>query len=271
MLHLERRLDAVKSGQRLSQVALSVCLILSGLIIISQYNAYFSWYRSFATDNTIDLEDENDVIKRMREGVTEQWLDGRSFRMPFVDIPILPSDIGTLGGTAILIGTVFLLYYSRREHSNIYYLIKDIANEEHDISKRLPVFHLVSSGFVLITLSQPKCPFCRLKWIGKDNCASHKPRVGVEWGASLSILFPAIILFSAVAIDIFSYFYIKSPFRGMTPYEDLDNKITPQFVIDNSIAFALACLALAVLLKVRHYQLLTVSIMNDFISPSDQE
>lgn len=97
MRFVDRRISGVLWSQTMARAALSVSLVLSGLVLVAQYNAYWSWYRHFAMR---DLETGR--IEFLRKQVIQQWIESRSLRIPFVDVPILPSDISIVGGGAIL-------------------------------------------------------------------------------------------------------------------------------------------------------------------------
>ena len=154
-------------------------------------------------------------MPKLREEVVKQWLEGRSFKLPFVDIPILPSDISILGGLSICVATMFFLFFGRREHFAISHLLRD-ASESGDDKAKESVLHAVLSGLVFVTFTTQNEPHNSLKDV------PDRPVVGgnLRWQSFLMIMFPAIALLLSIAADVYSYFGIDSPFRGYPPVQD---------------------------------------------------
>lgn len=269
MEHVDKRLTAVNSVQIMCRVTLSACLLLSVLILLSQFNAYFSWYRSFAAEDfEVDLSGKarKMPVPHLRKEVVNQWLDSRSFKLPFVDIPILPSDIAILGGLSICVSTVFFMFYARREHFAISHLLHD-AKRAADNRVKEAVLHSVLSGFVFVTFTSRTEPHEVLD----DVPNMPEAKSGLRWPSYCLILFPALAVLLSMAADIYSYVCIDSPFRGYPPVKDWKTNGV-SFVVRNLISLGFLAWATHHCYTVVRFQRATGALVAQYIeacTPND--
>lgn len=257
----DKRLEGVKSAQNMTRFALASSLILSALLLVSQYNAYLSWYRVFASDFHAD---RHDSVSHLRTKVAEQWLEGRSFKIPFVDIPILPSDVGVVGGLGVTCCVWFLLYYSRREHLLVCLLLKDAA-ETADQSLMRSILHSVLPGFLFVPFKLPDAPYQDIDELPelKNLTDSQEKYYAGSWRYWV-ICFGPLTLLVCTAIGIRTYFQ-TSPFRGEAPVMDWEQNWL-QFLGQTGAGLLFAAVAWRCCHRVLAYHKATATVTSDFIA-----
>lgn len=247
----------------MSRVALTVSLILSALIFVSQFNAYFSWYRVFALEPIKETAlgvPRDDPVPHLREKVIDQWISGRSFKIPFADIPILPSDIAILGGLALWISTVFFLFYSRREHFAVCHLLRD-ASRTQSQETREAVLHSVLSGFVFLAITSRTAPYTSLSEV-PDLPETERPYM--RWFSMLLISSPPLVLFFSIAMDLYSYFLIDSPFRGYPPWKEWQTNVG-SLITRNLISLIFAIMTAFYCFAAFRFQTATNKVVKEYV------
>jgi hypothetical protein len=87
--------------------------VVSLALVISTWNAYFSWTRGFA--RSTDWTGAN-VTQALQQTLVKTWVDSTFVSIPALGVRLSADDIEMLGAVAVAIIGIWLLYSARREN-----------------------------------------------------------------------------------------------------------------------------------------------------------
>jgi DNA-directed RNA polymerase subunit L len=209
------RLQAVRDTQQRTKIAFWSLIILSIGIIVVHFNAYLSWYRSFALKSTFASDKSDEVVAFMQKALLNEWISSRSFQVPVIGVKVVVSDSCFLAGLTLLVGVIWFFFCQRRENHTIAALLRDTL--EYKDSIKNTIYHFIVSGMVLSVMTaddQPAISFKEQENPQMDNLA--------RFFAKTFTYFPFIAMLIVLIADILSFFFVHSPFRKnhSVPFND---------------------------------------------------
>src|SRR2546429_3064493 len=119
---LKVRLEAVSQAQKRSRVAFLASTIIALAIIITMWNAYFSWYRSFVFK---DKFANSELTHELQKSFVDEWIRSLKISIPVLGIQAGVGDAAVLGSLSIYISCIWLYFSMRRENHTIGILLRD--------------------------------------------------------------------------------------------------------------------------------------------------
>lgn len=135
---LEFRLTATRDAQTMSRLAFFVSTVISLAIIITTWNAYFSWYTDFPLKKGWA---ESDVTEEVERQIIAQWVESQTISVPILGIKIGVSDGSVFGSIGLLIIVMWFYLSIRRENHVIGFLLRDTKGDKGDDKIRRRVYH----------------------------------------------------------------------------------------------------------------------------------
>lgn len=202
-------LDAVKEAQRRTRICLSVSVVLSVMIFIVCWNAYYSWYRGFSSRSAWA---KNEVVQNNQKELIATWIRSRTISLPLVGVSVGVSDVAILGSVSLLVASIWFWLSAKQENRVIGTLL--IEHLERSPATRRFVFDGITSYMVFTQVKRAEHPIRSLR----DNLVA--PQVSIPLVFRTLILLPAIACGFQIFSDIYSVFGMSSPFRDFKQGED---------------------------------------------------
>jgi len=197
------RIEAAREAIKRTRLVFLTSSVASLAVILVAWNAYFSWYRSFALEDKLP---ENAVTREAHLELMKLWVDSHFISIPLLGIRAGVSDMALIGAITLLILALWFFLAMRRENHAIGTLLRD-TQQENPIARRM-IFHGIVSYLVFITVTQGDHPIRTLK--GEE---AREPIKFVRPIVSVLTFLPAIATLTIILMDIFSVVFLSAPFR----------------------------------------------------------
>lgn len=256
---LQIRLTASQSAQQRSRFVLLVSTIVSSMILIASWNAYFSWDQRFAL---LAGWSTNPVTEEAERKSLDTWIESQMVSLPVFGIRISSADTAVLGSISLMVICVWFFFSIRRENHTIGVLLMDTQREPSYI--RSLVFHGVVSYLVLTTVSLVDTPVRSLKGTGPR--AVGGPAFFVRPVVKGLFFLPSASIFIIIALDILSVFYFPAYFRHphVHLWKLMDTADILRSIAYKIIPFILGLVSLYVNVKSMAFESATGAILREY-------
>jgi hypothetical protein len=281
------RLEGVKTSQGQTRLTLGIMALVSMMMIITAYNAYFSYDYGWILDNARDhwRSTAPEIAGTVSEILTTQalkdWAASRTANSSLLGIRVSVDDSAVLGTGVLFVLSLWLLLVTRRENHTIGFLLRDTdsprpgewrhqttATASQDAvphGQRWLIFHTILSNSIFVTfddslasvesLDDPKPPASGRVTTLKATLS----RQGFKAVRGFFFLFPVITSFVVFGIDRWSYF-IPDPFA---PGAQPPGLIT--FYYQSMAIFIVCFIPLAVCCtRARRYSTATQTVLREY-------
>jgi hypothetical protein len=209
---IELRLAAAREGQKRSRFAFLISTVLSLAVIIAGWNAYLSWYRTFALK---DAWATNEVTRELQKQLTAEWVKSRTINVSLLGIHVGISDVPFLGSIALCIASIWLFFAVRRVNHVVGLLLR-YTRTETDATKET-IFNDIIAYLVFLHMTPIDMPIRNLEPKAKQPSSlttilQHITHLLSQGIATVLLFLPPLAIFASVTLDWFS-FYLPSPFR----------------------------------------------------------
>ena len=200
---IKLRIEAIQDAIKRSRLALIVVVIVSASVFLAVWNAYFSWYRSFATRSNFDT---NRVTRYAQTELVRGWVDSNIVSVSLLGIRIGVSDLAVIGSLALAVAAACFFYTARKEN----HLIGSLLRQTQLLSPGLRrlVYHGVIGYLVFITITKDDRPIRHLAEGGED-----KSLFFVRPVMNFLLYLPAVVILFVMAADFLSVFWLHAAFR----------------------------------------------------------
>jgi hypothetical protein len=256
IVSLNSRLDAINEAQKRSRVALLLSTLAAGAILLSLWNAYFSWDRQWA-----------DITKRPESWGQEQllaeqikaWAETNIVGISLLGVRLSVSDAAILGS---LVLSIFAFYYCmclRRENHEIGSMFVDAKGMSAEAIRL--VFMRVRSHMIFSTTSGNDAAYTTL-----DYPTARKKIFFSRFGFRVLTFLPAITILVIVFSDIyFSFFYVSPWRRNEGPaWYGLSESLRTQLLVTDAIAVFMLIVAINFCRHSDSFQRATKHIVEEF-------
>ena len=155
----KERIEGAQEAIKRSRWVFLILTVISLALLITAWNAYFSWTREIPLHNQSWPDDA--VVTHAQEHLIEEWVKSQMIDIPVLGIHIGMSDAAPLGGLGVFILAIWLYYSTRRENRTIGELLIDTLKESPDVRSR--IFHAIASYLVFLTIAKTDDPISSLK------------------------------------------------------------------------------------------------------------
>lgn len=197
------RLHAVSEAQRRTRAAFLAATIVSLAIIITCFNAYFSWYRNFVLKKDWPV---SPVTAEAQKYLTEEWVKSLKVSIPMLGINVGVGDAAVLGSLSLLIISIWLFFSVRRENHTIGLLLQE--TQDCDAARLHMIFHGVVSYSVFTTVTKIDSPIRNLRIQNSEGSVWF-----VRTAFRILVLLPSVAILFLLVMDIISIFHLAAPFR----------------------------------------------------------
>jgi|GEM_PF-2316912 len=199
------RIDAVAEAQKRSRAAFLASTIVSVVIIIAIWNAYWSWYRGIVLAMGTKFS-ESQVTSEAQRSLLNEWVRSRMISIPILGIEAGVGDGAVIGSLSLYIICIWVLLSMRRENHIIGLLLRDTT--KCNPTTRDTVFHGIISFSVFTIVSNFDEPIDDL-----DRAPREKAVGLVRLTYKILIMLPAITIIWLLLNDVISLFFLPAPFR----------------------------------------------------------
>jgi hypothetical protein len=238
---VKARLDASKASQSRSRLTLGIMGVISMMMIIACYNAYFSFDYKWALDEAKKKADDQSRRQVLVEQDLRSWADSRRVSVALLGIKVSVDDAPILGTVTLSILSVWLMFSIRREHRTIGSLLFDTdsdpptsTSEQPDPQSRAAgaiesrrrqaqkirwlIYHTIDANSLLTNVDHS---FASIKSLQRSNPTNRsiagKIAAGIDWCIFQEVnafffLFPVFSSIFMFIGDCRSY-YSPSPYQ----------------------------------------------------------
>lgn len=201
---LQIRLEAARESITRARLAFLVTTLLSMTVLVSLYNAYVSWYRGFALQQSFST---NEVTKHAQLTLLEEWVRNQTIEIQLLGLRIGVSDLAFLASASIFVSTLWFFFCVRRENHVVGLLLADTDEKGEDVMAM--VYHGVASRMIFLDSTGSDYPI--------DSLQLASPRKGglpfVRPSIKLLYFLPGITISLCVIFDALTIFVLKAVFR----------------------------------------------------------
>jgi len=237
------RLEGAKASQTQTRITLAVMAIISAMMLIACYNAYFSYDYRFLRDHLYRLQDqpsvkddrgrpqvETSVPEALMTQAARDWAGARTIQNPLFGIRMSVDD-AVLGVAILAILSLWLVLVTRRENHTIGFLLRATDTDKGEVAggspdspsakkysddQRLLIFHTIAANAIFET---PDTSMVSISYLGDPDPltvpVSGWKRLVNEYSFRMIrgffFLFPVITSVIVFCVDRSSYF-MKDPF-----------------------------------------------------------
>ena len=246
------RLEGAKTSQAQIRFTLGMMAVISTMMLIASYNAYLSYdYRWIIESNQRQIEAETEESERksaaeeevrhqpasvevariLTDQALKDWAQSRIILISLLGIRVSVDDVVVLGTIVLLILSVWLVLWARRENHTITRLLRDTHRRRYDTrnpsvtqsqagsklysrQERWLIFHTINSNSIFITVYPSFRSVNSLEGEIQPASTGFKGWLNrVLFGLLRSFFssFPVVAALMVFAIDRMSYF-IADPF-----------------------------------------------------------
>ena len=270
---IRERLSAATASQTQTRVTLGAMAVISAMMLVAVYNAYFSYDYRYITANqerSVGKETIPEVL--MKQAVTD-WSTSRVIQVSLIGIRVSVDDAAVLGTAVLAILSFWLVLVTRRENHAIGLLLRDTdssAVDEHGSFVRGAqwlIFHTIAANALFETTYTSLAP---IRTLQGPNPLVQPCRGLQRWSNKYALrflrefffIFPVITCVLIFIVDRYSYF-IADPFNaGSVPARTRDPFFWPSLVWTFAclVPLALACR------KANSFSLATQSVLRQYAS-----
>lgn len=203
-LTIQVRIEAVHDASKRARLAFVVSIIASLAILITVWNAYYSYHRFLPFLNTFA---RSEVTNQTQKEALAEWVRSQTISVELLGIRIGIFDAALIGSLALFIITVWFYFSLRRVNRAIGFLLIDTKNERKEILKM--IFHAVAASLVFVDMGLGDQPIDDLE----DPPNTRKRPLYLRGVLKLLFFLPAITITVIIFSDFLSLLYLKAPFR----------------------------------------------------------
>ena len=213
----KERIEGAQEAIKRARLVFLILSIVSLAIIISDWNAYFSWDRGFATRVEHHWAKNDEVTQFAQQRLVDGWVHNQTIDAPLLGIHIGVSDVAPLGGIALFILSIWFFLSARRENHTIGLLLRDTRKEMEDV--RVTIFHSILSHLVFLTIRPTDDPIDSLE----ESASTRGHSVVLRTIIKALFYLPVLAILAAFTCDLLSIFFFDAPFReGHQPLDVAD-------------------------------------------------
>jgi hypothetical protein len=224
------RLEAAKSSQRQTRVTLGIMAIISAMLLIASYNAYFSYDYRYLTKNLKRPLGTQTMPDVMMGQAARDWTAARTIQNALLGIRVSVDD-AVLGTAVLAVLSLWLVLVTRRENHTIGLLLRATDTEQDDgdsgshsrssprkysNDQRWLIFHTIAANALFET---PDTSMASISSLGGPNPLTARVgglkglenQYGFRMIRSFFFLFPVITSVVVFCVDRYSYF-VPDPF-----------------------------------------------------------
>ncbi len=259
------RLEATRDAQKMSRAAFLVSTIVSLAIIITTWNAYYSWYTDFPLK---EKWPQSEVTKEVQRQIIIQWVESQTISVPILGIKIGVSDGSVFGSVALLIITIWFFLSIRRENHVIGFLLQDtiqyIESETRNKSEtRKWIYHGIASYMVFSNITGKSEPIRVLS----EKIENHQPDSMMRWAFKALVFLPPLSIIFLIFSDILTIYilpaFYRFPHTSLIEHLELGDAIKLSFM--EAFAFILLILIIILCYKILAYVKCTAAILREYI------
>jgi hypothetical protein len=255
----QERIEGAQEAIKRSRWVFLILTIVSLALLITAWNAYFSWTREIPL--TYHSWTEDAVAAHLQQHLTEEWVKSQMIDIPVLGIHIGISDAAPLGGFGVFILSIWFFFSTRRENRTIAELLIDTLHDTDEVRAR--IFHSVASYLVFLTIANSDDPISSLE----APVRREKPFATLRLVVKMLFFLAPLTIFTIVACDTASIFWLAAPYRqGHKPL--INSQIPNSFWVEwGSIevtALALAGWAAFLCFKALRFTGATGKILNEY-------
>jgi len=226
---ITERLNGANASQSQTRLTLAVMAIVSVMMLITTYNAYFSYdYNWLLSEKDLKV-DPTTAAGILREQAFKDFAAARIVQVSLLGIRVSVDDAPVVGTAILLLLSLWLLLVTRRENYTVGFLLRD-TDSERDVpdvqtsvqsftaEQRWRIFHSVLANSVLLTLNPSLARFRSLRQRGFTIAGRRMKVLNVlnRWAfigvRAFFFMFPVITSLAVFLADRYSYF-IPDPFE----------------------------------------------------------
>lgn len=254
---INARLDGAKASQTQTRLTLGGMAIISAMMLIASYNAYFSYDYRYLTDRKVfDRRlGTTTVSDTLLSQAAKDWAVSRTIQISLLGIRVSVDDAAVLGTCVLALLSFWLVLVTRRENHTIGLLLSDTdssregtgasADTDPSIDDRWLIFHTITANALFITPDRSLASI--------DSLGGHDPygvkstgfrgwanETGFTFLRNFFFLFPVVTSVIVFGIDRYSYF-AKDPFDARMAVPGIDDP----FFFWSQAAYCIALIPLA--------------------------
>jgi hypothetical protein len=278
------RLNGANASQSQTRITLGVMVVVSLMMLITSYNAYFSYdYNWLVSEKNLPIDEKNPAGV-LRVQALKDFAAARIVQVSLLGIRVSVDDAPVLGTSMLLVLSFWLLLVSRRENYTIGFLLRDtdssrpgraanVSENEAQTSitsytdeQRWRIFHSILANSVLLTLNHSLSRFQSLHQRGfivqsaRTPFAEQLNRLSFTIVRSFFFAFPVVTSFAVFCVDRYSYF-IPDPFEPHAALPDFHSA----FFHQSLWVFVICWLPLALCCwRSRQYLVATEKILQEY-------
>jgi hypothetical protein len=266
---VKARLEAVKASQAQTRVTLGAMAIISAMMLIALYNAYFSYDYRYITTNIARTLGNSNIPDVLMGQAARDWTSARTIQISLLGIRVSVDDAAVLGTAVLTILSFWLVLVTRRENHALGLLLRDTdarqAGSPNIQSARWLILHTIAANALFETT---QTSLEAIRTLRGPNPLTQTRGGLRRWANEYSMsflrkfffVFPTVTALLAFGIDRYSYF-IADPFNpNGTPPGIADPFFWPSMVpfFACLIPLVLACL------KANDFSLATESVLREY-------
>jgi hypothetical protein len=201
---LQVRLEAARESVTRARLAFLVTTLLSMTVLVSLYNAYVSWYRGFASQESFST---NEVTKQAQLVLLEEWVKNQTVEIQLLGLRVGVSDLAFLASMSLFISTLWFFFCVRRENHVVGLLLADTDKKSKEVMAF--VYHGIASHMIFLDSTGSDYPI--------DSLEPGGPRKGglpfVRPSIKLLYFLPGITISACVIFDALTIFFLEAVFR----------------------------------------------------------
>ena len=227
------RLDAAKASQGQTRVTLGSMAVISAMMLIACYNAYFSYdyfYLASSLKRPVTSDALSDVLLAQ---AAKDWATARTIQIGLLGVRVSVDDVAVLGTAVLAVLSFWLVLVTRRENHTIGFLLRDtdatlsearpfgtddrVTGRQEIAERRWQIFHTIAANSLFET---PNTSLFSVNSLQEPN-RWHLPGSGIrDWIGrhgfgvlrNFFFFFPVITSLIIFSIDRYSYF-LPDPFE----------------------------------------------------------
>jgi hypothetical protein len=224
------RLDGAKASQTQTRVTLAAMAIVSAMMLIASYNAYFSYDYRYLNENLNRQLKQDNVPDVLMNQAARDWAASRTIQISLLGIRVSVDDAPVLGTAVLTVLSLWLVLATRRENHTIGFLLwdTDTPKVHYETGERWPgeglnihgerwlifqalaanaLFETPDMSLVSINSLEGKNPLLPM-----DGVRGFLEKHGFGFIRNFFFTFPIIAALVVFAADRYSYF-ISDPFN----------------------------------------------------------
>jgi len=251
------RLEATRDAQRMSRIAFLVSTIVSLAIIITTWNAYYSWNVHFPLQ---EKWHESEVTEEVQHQIIKEWVESSFISVPILGIKVGIFDGSVFGSIALLIISIWFFLSIRRENHVIRFLLRDTKGKSSRVKKE--IYHGIASYMLFANITREDQPIEDLD----EKHRKHRPDSLMRMAFKILVFIPSFAITFLIISDIFTVYilpaYYRFPHDPLFEYFGFDDAV--KLIIMEGLAFVLLILITIICRKTLSYVESTTTILRKY-------